>query len=165
VYESDITLRDGTKAHVRPAGPDDRKAVVAFYERLTERSLYLRFHHLPRRTPDEELSDFDAPGHGDNLLLLAWHEERIIALASYRRSAEQEDHADIAFAVEDSHQHLGVATQMLRQLAAAARDHEIKVFQADVLDENRDMLDVLRSAGLDLTATLKFGTYHISFPI
>src|SRR3990170_3418747 len=92
-------------------------------------------------------------------------DERIIAVGLYTRLEPGSDHAEVAFTVEDSHQGRGIATQLLDHLAIAARDHDIRVFEADVLGENRSMLDVFRDSGFPLESRIKYGTYHVAFPI
>ncbi len=164
-YEADVPLRDGSTAHVRPARPADREAVEELYQRLSERGRRMRFHHDIHALPEELLEPVLRPDYRAGIVLLAVHEERIIGIARYRRSEAQAGHADIAFTVEEPHQHLGLATQLLYQLAAAARGRGIEVFEADVLAENEDMLDVLRDSGFALSSTLKAGTHHITFPI
>ncbi|HEY5626101.1 MAG TPA: GNAT family N-acetyltransferase [Dehalococcoidia bacterium] len=164
-YEADILLRDGSTAHLRPARPTDREAVEALYERLSEHGRLMRFHRSVHDLPEEILEPVLKPDYKTGLVLLAVHEERVIGLARYRRSGTRVGHADIAFTVEESHQHLGLATQLLYQLAVAARDQGVGVFEADVLAENEEMLDVLRDSGFVLASTLKAGTHHITFPI
>lgn len=164
-YEADVPLRDGSTAHVRPAVPADREAVEALYTRLSERSRRMRFHRSVQRLPAEILEPVLRPDDEGSLALVAVHEGRVIGIAHYRRSDADATHADIAFTVEEPHQHLGLATQLLYHLAAAARRQGIEVFEADVLAENEDMLDVLNDSGFALSSTLKAGTHHITFPI
>ncbi len=56
---------------------------------------------------------------------------------------------------------LGIATQLLDALATAARDNGINVFEADVLGENQEMMDVFRDSGYPVESHLKYGTYHV----
>ncbi len=51
----DVILRDGSTLRLHSPGQADRRALVDFFEALSERSLYLRFHGLP--TVDERLVD------------------------------------------------------------------------------------------------------------
>jgi hypothetical protein len=42
-HEADVALRDGSTLHVRPVRAQDAPAVRAFFERLSPRSIALRF--------------------------------------------------------------------------------------------------------------------------
>ena len=44
----DVILRDGGTLRLRAPGEADRDALVRFFEGLSPRSLYLRFHGTPR---------------------------------------------------------------------------------------------------------------------
>ena len=49
----DVILRDGSTLRLRAPAESDRDSLVRFFEQLSERSLYLRFHGSPddRRAP------------------------------------------------------------------------------------------------------------------
>ena len=41
-WEADVLLTDGGAAHLRPIRPDDADKLVAFYDRVSPESKYLR---------------------------------------------------------------------------------------------------------------------------
>jgi hypothetical protein len=47
-YETEAILRDGARVLLRPIRLDDTDRWLAFVRRLSLRSLYLRFHNLPK---------------------------------------------------------------------------------------------------------------------
>jgi hypothetical protein len=53
-FERDVLLIDGSTIHLRPIKPSDADALQKFFERLSRRSRYLRFHHLRPHVNDEE---------------------------------------------------------------------------------------------------------------
>jgi acyl-CoA synthetase (NDP forming)/RimJ/RimL family protein N-acetyltransferase len=130
--------------------PDDENRLMAFFLRLSGRTIYLRYHHVLTDLSREEAHqysniDYDntfavvgIQGEGDN--------ESIIGVGRYWRLS-QPNRAEIAFIVEDPHQRKGIGTHLLELLAAAAREHGIGVFEAEVLPENTDMIDVLQDSG------------------
>jgi acetyl coenzyme A synthetase (ADP forming)-like protein len=166
-YEVDVLLKDGSTVHMRPVREEDAPALRALFERLSPRSLYLRYHRAVREVSEPEVRRFTDVDYEDTFALAATlgepPEERIIAVGLYARTAP--DRAEVAFTVEDSHQGRGIATQLLDQLAVAARDHGIQTFEADVLGENRSMMDVFRDSGFPVESRVKYGTYHVAFPI
>ena len=118
----DVILRDGSTLRLRPPGDADRQSLVRFFEELSERSLYLRFHGRP--TVDERLVepvlDPDWVDRGALLgSVVEGGEERIVALANYVRLRDPLS-AEVAFAVADAYQGHGIGTRLLEQLAALA---------------------------------------------
>lgn len=166
-YEADVLLKDGSTVHLRPARPGDEPALQALLERLSPRSLYLRYHRPVKQISREEVQRFTAVDYRDTFALAATlgepPHERIIAVGLYSRT--DGDRAEVAFTVEDSHQGRGIATQLLDHLAIAARDNGIHTFEADVLGENRSMMDVFRDSGFPVESRIRYGTYHVAFPI
>jgi len=166
-YETDVLLKDGSTVRLRPVRPEDAAAVRSLLERLSPRSIYLRYHRPMPHISEEEVRRFTHIDYHDTFALAATlgqpPAERIIAIGLYSRTGD--DRAEVAFTVEDSHQGRGIATQLLDHLAAAARDHGIAVFEADVLSENRSMMDVFRDSGFPVESRIKYGTYHVAFPI
>ena len=84
-------------------------------------------------------------------------QETIVGLGGYVRSGAA---AEIAFAVEEDFQGRGIASRLLRQLAAIARANGITQFEADVLAENTPMLAVLRNSGLRMRTSHGQGVVH-----
>ena len=159
----DVILRDGSTLRLRPPSAADADALVAFFERLSPRSRYLRFHGACR--VDQKLvAMFLEPDWVTTGALAASHEGRIVALASYARLRDPEA-AEVAFAVADSLQGRGVGTRLLEQLADRAAAAGVKRFVAEVLPENSAMLAVFRDAGFEVSRTLGGGEVEVQFPI
>ena len=52
VLESDVTLRDGAKVHIRPIRPEDDHVLVDLFHHLSPQSIYQRFFTaMPELTP------------------------------------------------------------------------------------------------------------------
>jgi GNAT superfamily N-acetyltransferase len=85
-------------------------------------------------------------------------EERIIAVGRYARQPGAEI-AQIAFEVEDKYQGLGIGTHLLDQLSYIARDKGITTFEAEVLAENRDMMNVLINSGFKMNKQIQGSVY------
>ena len=159
----DVILRDGRTLRLRPPARADSDALLGFFERLSERSLYLRFHAARRVEPAlvEHFLDPDWDDHGALVGVLA---ERVVAVAEYARLRDPST-AEAAFAVADELQGRGVGTRLLEQLARRAGERGIRTFVAEVLSENAAMLGVFRDAGFVVTRTLEGGEVEVRFPI
>jgi GNAT superfamily N-acetyltransferase len=70
--------------------------------------------------------------------------------------------AEMAFAVDDAHQGLGIASALIRHLAAIARAAGVDVLYAEVLAENAPMLKVFQKSGLEMATRRKEGAVHVA---
>ena len=146
--------------------PGDAAALRNLFKRMSPHALFLRYHRRVPEVSEEEVRRYTETDYAETFALAATAGENaspIIGVALYSRTAP--GRAEVAFVVEESHQGLGVATRLLDQLAAAARDHGIHVFEADVLNENQPMMDVFRDSGYRVESRLKFGSYHVHIGI
>ncbi len=163
----DVILRDGSTLRLRRPRAADEDALLAFFSRLSDRSLYYRFHGLPAVGPRLVAPFLDPDGvERDALMgtLVEEGEERVVALASWARLRDPSA-AEAAFAVEDALQGKGVGTRLLEQLAATGGETGIQRFVAEVMPENRAMLRVFEDAGFDVVRELASGTVEVRFPI
>ena len=163
----DVVLRDGTTMRLRPPTRDDEDALVAFLERLSAESRYLRFHGHPRVGPAlvEATLDPDWLERGALAGTIAGDGgERVVALGSYVRLRDP-SRAEVAFAVADELQGKGVGTRLLEQLAQEAANAGIERFIAEVLGGNRAMLGVFEQAGFELTREWQSGVTEVELAI
>ena len=72
--------------------------------------------------------------------------------------------AEVAFVVADAWQGRGIATIMLAHLAAAAEQHGIATFTAEVMPANHRMVQVFRDSGFPVAVRSKDGAIEIEFP-
>jgi acetate---CoA ligase (ADP-forming) len=164
---ADVILRDGRTLRLREPEPADRDALAAFLSRLSPESLRLRFFATVR--PDATLVDpyLDSNWFQRGALLGALEQadgERVVALASYSRLRDPHA-AEVAFAVADAHQGVGIATRMLEQLARRAAAEGIERFVFEILPANAAMLHVVADAGLDVTRTDANGVVEATMSI
>lgn len=164
-YQLDIVLRNGQVAHVRPIRPSDGELLVDFFERLGPESRYFRFFRVKRTLTPEEVRHFTTVDYERRMALIVVHEGRMAAVGRYDVSEENPRVAEVAFAVADDQQGLGLGTELLQLLTAYARSKGIGGFRAFVLPENVQMMRVFRNSGFDLHRTLESGVYTVDFPV
>jgi len=149
-FNRTVALKDGSVLHLRPIMPDDENRLMAFFLRLSGRTIYLRYHHVLTDLSREEAHQYSNIDYDNTFAVVGIQgegdDESIIGVGRYWRLS-QPNRAEIAFIVEDPHQRKGIGTHLLELLAAAAREHAIGVFEAEVLPENTDMIDVLQDSG------------------
>ncbi|HET7857330.1 MAG TPA: GNAT family N-acetyltransferase [Gaiellaceae bacterium] len=164
----DVILRDGGTLRLHPPTRTDSDKVLDLLAGLSERSLFLRFHGVPKVRP-QLVDPFLDPDWVDRGALIgtladASNVERVVALASYARLRDP-DAAEVAFVVADDHQGRGIGTRLLEQLAARAASVGIEHFVAEVRPENQPMLHVFEDAGFEVSRVLESGTVEVTFPI
>jgi acetate---CoA ligase (ADP-forming) len=161
----DIGLRDGSTVRVRPVLAEDLESLTALFARLSEISVRMRFHGVTSPSADM-LRPFVDVDYSNSLSLVAetrrGGEPRSIALATYMRAGE--GRAEMALVVDDPLQGLGLGSVLIEHLGEAAAEAGIGTFEAEVMESNSDMLEVLRSLDLPLQKSLSGGVVHAEFP-
>ena len=142
-------LRDGREIVVRPIQPDDRAELAAGMTRLSPESRYRRFFTPTSELSESQLTYLTEVDHHDHEALVAVEPatEHGIGVARFIRSPEDRELAEVAVAVADSWQGQGVATALLDRLAERARAEGVRRFSAEILAENRPMLELIEEVG------------------
>jgi GNAT superfamily N-acetyltransferase len=138
-----VALRDGSLVAIRPASTEDEPALRSFLEGLCPEARRLRFFsgaadltfaaHLMAVTDERH---YGLLAH-DDLGVLVGH-------ATYVQLDPA--HAEVAVEVADHLHGRGLGTVLVERLAVVAERRGITHFVAEVLCENRAMLDVFREA-------------------
>ena len=142
-------LRDGEQIVIRPIRPEDRSELAAGMQRLSPESRYRRFLTPASELSAAQLSYLTEVDHSDHEALVALQPEtgHGIGVARFVRSPEDRELAEVAVAVADSWQGRGVGTALLGRLAERARAEGVSRFTAEVLAENRPMLELIDAIG------------------
>lgn len=145
-----LTLDSGVDVTYRIIQPDDVPALQRFHDRLSERTIYLRFFGSLEELPEEKAQYFTHVDGEDHFALVALDPEdpdEIIAVVRYDREPNSE-RAEYAALVEDSWQDHGLGIGLTRQLINEAKDKGVRYFYALVKGENTRMLHLLRHLDL-----------------
>lgn len=144
-------MRDGTRVVVRALSPHDRDELRDRYIELSPRSRRLRFVAAPVQMSEgmlDHLLDVDFDDRYAVVAVLADEPGTPgVGIARYTRRRDDPTIAEAAVAVLDGHQGRGIGTILLTELVDAALAAGIGTFVADVMWENRDLLDALRAVG------------------
>ncbi len=161
------SLRDGEPILIRAIRPDDRARLLAHFHALSPDSVRHRFMGMRRDLSTEELvrlCDVDFRDHVGLVATLGSGDgERFIGVGRFIRVAEPR-RAEVAFAVLDEFHGHGIATVLLRHLALIARELGIEQFEADVMGDNLQMLEVFDHSGFQVTRSFASGVVHVRFP-
>lgn len=149
MYEDEHPLSDGRAILIRRLTPADSTALAEAFSRLSDESRRLRFHAPKPRLSDAELrylTDVDGRDH-EALVAIDPVTRDGVGSARFFRDGEDPSRAEVAVTVVDDWQHRGVATALLTQLSAHARQEGITRFTALTTSENRTAQDLLSRLG------------------
>lgn len=166
-WEADVILNDGDIATLRPITPADRDAIRAFYDRVSDQSKYLRFFGTHPALTDDDLDRWLHTDGYDKVTLVMVERGNIVAVAGYS-IVEQFLPArvgDVSFLVQDSHHGKGVANILLEHLAEIGREGKVERFFAEMLTQNRRMVQVFVRAGYSAKPELEDGFIRVDFRI
>ena len=165
-WEADVVLRDGSVAHVRPIRPDDAERIHRFHAAQSEESIYLRFFAPIKRLSDRDVRRFTHVDYVERVALVATVGDDIIGIGRYDRLGGRDaTSAEVAFNIADSFQGRGVGSVMLEHLAAIGAENGVAEFVADVLPQNRKMIQVFTEAGYDVSRNFDDGVISVRFEI
>ncbi len=159
----DVVLRDGSTLRLRSTAHTDGPALVAFFDRLSPESRYLRFQGagtVDLRTVDP----FIHTDWRDSVSLVGELEGDVVALGTFIRLRDPR-RAEVAFAVADGLQGRGVGTRLLERLALHAAGVGVEEFVAQVLPQNTGMLKVFGDAGFAVSRKLEEGVVEVRLAI
>ncbi|MEO3845440.1 GNAT family N-acetyltransferase [Streptomyces sp. B22F1] len=167
-WEADVVLRDGGTAQIRPIVPDDADRLVAFFDRVSDESKYLRFFAPHPRLSARDVHRFTHHDYVDRVGLAAVVGDAFIATVRYDRiepAADGAPQAEVAFLVQDDQQGRGVASALLEHIAACARERGVRRFVADVLPANSRMMKVFTDAGYTQKRSFEDGVVRLEFEL
>ena len=166
-YAATERLRNGASLQIRALQPGDRDEMLAAVGRFSKETLYRRFFAPKRSFSEREIEYFlnvDFVRHVALAAVLTEGGRQVIA-GGARYIVTQPARAEVAFAVDDAHQKLGIATHLIAHLIGIARAMGLKEFVAEVLPENAPMLKVFQRCGLAMTTRRERGVVHVTLAL
>ncbi|MBM3166602.1 MAG: GNAT family N-acetyltransferase [Chloroflexi bacterium] len=159
-----VELLDGRRTLLRPICALDKAAILAFFDRLSAETRFLRFHHVKTRLAPDEVDQYCCVDYHNTFGLVAemWRggHNDIVAVGRYSRLPCY-DSAEVAFVVEDNEQGKGIGTHLLKILSMLAKERGIKTFVAELLSDNVIMLDIFRKHDPDLKQEVDGSSHHV----
>ena len=145
---------DGLEVLIRPIRPEDEPLMVRFHERLSERSVYLRYFHLidlDRRVSHDRLIRICFNDYDRDIALVAEHrnpdtgEHEILAVGRLRKIDATD--GELAVLITDEYQGRGLGTELSRRVVEIAKAEKLERVIAEILPENIHMQRVCRELG------------------
>ncbi len=146
------TTRSGLRIRIRPVRISDESLLKEFFYSLTDDTIYRRFASARKDMPHDRLQAYTVIDYDQQMILLALTEdeekEELIGIGQY--NINQKTHmGDIGFVVKDAYQHKGVGTELLKHLTYAGKRKGLMGFTAEVLSDNRPMIDLFKESGYE----------------
>jgi GNAT superfamily N-acetyltransferase len=163
-YSAFETLHDGRRVEIRALRPDDRADLIEAVSRSSGQSLYRRFFAVKRGFTESEIAFFVNVDFIDHVALVAVADEsgRPVIAAGARYVVVQPGKAEVAFAVVDQYQGLGLGAALMHHLAAIAREAGLEELIAEVLPDNSPMLKVFEKSGFPLSMKREPQVVHVT---
>jgi len=164
-----VTLKDGAAVQVRPIRPEDAARLQAFHARLSPDSIYLRWlsaHPVLSAAEAQALATVDYAARMAFVATLgAAPDAPLIGVARYGQAPGQADEAEVAVVVEDSYQHRGLGTELLRRLMAYARTQGYRYWSAEINVANARMMKFIQRGGLPISKRFEGGSWQVRVEI
>ncbi len=143
---------------IHPISMHDVDLILEMHKRLSQDSLYRRYHRvrLPSRAEVTQICELDGVRGRAVVATASSTATAVIGLAYYILSSP--DIAETAFVVEDMYQGQGVGKQLMHALKQQAINDGVRFFDAYILPSNLSMIHLLNHAGEIVYNHLSYGT-------
>ena len=156
------TMKDGNDVVIRPIRPEDEPLMIKFHEKLSERSVYLRYFQpmkLTQRTAHERLTRICFIDYNREMALVAERnneagEPELLAVGRLSK-IHGRDEGELAAVAIDAAQHKGLGTELYTRLIEVAREAKIKKLVSVMLPENREMRALCTRLGFKMYSSLE----------
>jgi GNAT superfamily N-acetyltransferase len=136
---SEIGSRAAIGIEIRQLAPTDRDGLAAAFSRLSEDTRWRRFRGLARQLGERELDRLTRVDHHEHeaLAAIARHSGQIVGVARYIALPHDPHAAEVAIAVDDEWQRLGIGRRLMSELVGRARAEGVTRLLAYVDADNR----------------------------
>jgi len=167
-YQEHVLLKNGKGLFLKPATITDKSNITSFMSRLSKESLRMRFMAAISQVSEDIINNLCNGDFKDSGCLLAidgeGKEEKVVGLGNYI-SMNNNRTAEVAFLIEDAFQGLGISTLLLERISGLAAANGIIEFEAEVLPDNQQMINVFKSSGFEIHKVWHSDTIHVEFPV
>jgi ribosomal protein S18 acetylase RimI-like enzyme len=156
------TTRKGLFILLRPVKISDQPLLKEFLYSLSEESRYNRFISARRDIPRKMLLELTVIDYTKKSVILALIQkegsEEIVGLGQYEINPDSHT-AEVALAVRDDNQNMGVGRELLSYLTHLAKKAGLLGFTAEVLEDNDPVFRLFNKMGYQVTRNKDYGVY------
>jgi acetyltransferase len=157
-YVSKWKMENGEEAVIRPIRPEDEPMLIEFHEKLSERTVYLRYFQplkFSQRTAHERLTRICFIDYNREMALVVERrnekgQPEVIAVGRMSKMHGVPE-AELAALVRDGFQGKGLGTELYRRLVRIAADEKLTKVHSNMLAENIEMKAICRALSFTIT--------------
>ena len=162
--ETHRTTKTGLEILLRAVKISDEPLLKDFFYALSDQTIYRRFISARRDMPHERLQEFAVIDYTKEMVILALipgeEKEEILGVAQY--GIDEGTHTgEVGVVVRDDFQGRGVGTELLSYLTYLAKRQGLLGFTAEVLVENRPMMNLFEKMGFDIEKRRSESVYEL----
>ena len=147
-WERTIDLSDGGKAFIRPVRPEDDGLFRAFFARVTDDDLRLRFFQSVKHFSHEFIARLTQLDYARSIALVAIDPKTGEMLGAVRLHADADyNRGEYGILIRSDLKGHGIGWKLMQIMIEYARWLGLKVIEGQVLRENRTMLAMCESLG------------------
>ena len=162
--EATRTTKTGVRLFLRPVRLSDEPLLKEFFYDLSSDCMYHRFISTRNAMPHEQLQKFVVIDYTKEMVILAIMEEGgreiIVGMTQYFID-EDTNTAEVAFVVRDDYQSRGIGAELLGYITFVAKNNGLHGFAAEVLMDNRPMLQLFEKMGFNIESRAEAGVYEL----
>lgn len=166
-WERSLTLKEGAVIPVRPVRPEDEALFLAFFARVTNEDLRLRFFQSVKHFSHEFVARLTQLDYARSIALIAVHPDNGEMLGVVRLHADANyEHGEYSVLVRSDQKGHGIGWQLMRIMIEYGRWLGLKTIDGQVLRENHNMLSMCRHLGFKVTVDPDDPTLaHVRLPL
>ncbi len=159
------TTKGGVKIFLRPVKITDEHLLKNFFYSLSGDSMYHRFISIRADMHHDRIQQFAVIDYTKEMVILAVvqedDKETIAGMGQY--FIDESTHtAEVAFLVRDEYHGRGIGTELLLYLTYLAKKNGLHGFTAEVLVDNKPMLQIFENAGFEIEKHAEGGIYALA---
>lgn len=165
-------MKDGREVTIRPIRPEDEPLMIKFHQKLSERSVYLRYFQplkFTQRVAHERLSRICFIDYDREMVLVAERadesgEPEILAVGRLSKLHGLNE-GELAAVAIDAAQHKGLGTELYRRLIELARREGLGKLVSNMLPENKEMRALCVKLGFKMFSSLEDNMIRGELPL
>jgi len=159
------TTKGEMKIFLRPVKITDEHLLKDFFYSLSGDSMYHRFISIRSDMHHDRIQQFVVIDYTKEMVILAVVQEgdqEVIAGMGQYFIDEKTHTAEVAFLVRDEYHGRGIGTELLLYLTYLAKKNGLHGFSAEVLVDNKPMLQIFENAGFEIEKHVEAGLYELT---
>ena len=159
-------LEDGAAVLMRAALPEDAARLERMFYRLSPETIYYYTFVAAPRQPHwaARVGALARADGNDHYALVALVDGEVVGVARYDRGASPEK-AEFGILIEDAWQRRGLGKLLMTRLVQEASRHEVNMFMARILGENRRALRLVAALFANVQSCWDRGECVVCSPV